>query len=64
MLTLFGFYHLVPRSLQPIVRVLALLVVLAIVIFSLIAFSHILQTLPKHGHQYDSVKSHRVKETQ
>jgi hypothetical protein len=64
MLTLIGFYHLVPRSLQPFVRVLALLVVLAIVIFFLITFTHTLQTLPKHGHEHVSGKSHQVKEAQ
>jgi hypothetical protein len=62
MLTLLGFYHLIPRRLQPAIRVLALLVVLVIVVFSVIAFTHVLVTLPSHQQRHDTSKQRSTKE--
>ena len=64
MLTLLGFYHLIPRRLQPAIRVVALLVFLAIVVYLVIAFTHILVTLPSHQQRHDTSKQRSTKETQ
>ena len=62
MLTLLGLYHLIPRRLQPAIRVLALLVFLVIVVFSVIAFTHVLVTLPSHQQRHDTSKQRSTKE--
>jgi hypothetical protein len=64
MLTLLGLYRLIPRGLQPAIRVLALLVLLAIVVFSVITFTHVLVTLPSHQQGHGTSKQRSTKEAQ